>query len=385
MPTDKLSDAKCKAAKPQDRAYKLFDGLGLALVVLPSGVRSWRVFYRLDGKAKTLVLGQFPEVGLAEARRLRDAARSTMRAGEDPMAARQRKPVNVVTVKQACNDYWNGRKDVTDGYRDNALRGLEMHLWPTMGAIPIGNVTRESLLEALKVMDAKGRHVYVRKVRVWFGQVMAWAVEHGQAEVNVCSLIDPRRAFGRATVDHHAAIELSEVPALMERLSIERELQSVLACRLLALTWTRTAELRAMKWDEIDDDTWRIPANKMKRRRDHLVPLSKQALDILSKLKARAGSSPFVLPAEHRNDRSISENAILYLLARIGYGKRMTGHGWRTVASTWANERGYSSDAIERQLSHVPDDRVRSAYNRAAYWPERVTMMKAWADWLLPV
>ena len=384
MPTDKLSDAKCKAAKPLPRAYKLFDGLGLALVVLPSGVRSWRVFYRHDGKPKTLVLGQFPEVGLAEARRLRDAARATMRTGDDPMAVRQRKPAASVTVKQACTDYWRGRQDVTDGYRANALRGLEMHLWPTLGELPIGKVTREALLEALKVMDAKGRHVYVRKIRVWFGQVMAWAVEHKQAEVNVCSLIDPRRAFGRATVEHHAALELSEVPALMARLAMERELQSVLACRLLALTWTRTAELRAMRWEEIDGDTWRIPAGKMKRRRDHLVPLTPQALGILATLKERAGSSPYVLPAEHRDDRPISENAILYLLARIGYGGRMTGHGWRSVASTWANERGYSSDAIERQLAHVPEDKVRSAYNRAAYLPERVKMLAAWADWLLP-
>jgi len=386
MPTtDKLTDARCKAAKPREGAYKLFDGGGLALVVLTSGARSWRLFYRVDGAAKTMTLGLYPEVGLAEARRRRDAARTQLRDGVDPMAERKPVPrVAAVTLREACRTYWQGRQDVTAGYRANALRGLEMHCWPTLGAVAVGEISRDQVLQVLTLLDAKGRHVYVRRVRVWLGQVLDWAVEHGHAAANVCKLIDPKRAFGRRAVEHHAAIELAEVPDLMARLAAEKELQSVLACRLLALTWVRTAELRFAMWSEIDGALWRIPAGKMKRKRDHLVPLSTQALAILLQLKARAGSSLYVLPAERRADRPISENAVLYLLARIGYGGRMTGHGFRTVASTWANEAGYSSDAIERQLAHAPDDKVRSAYNRAAYMPERVKMLQAWADWLLP-
>lgn len=386
MPTDRLSDAACRAAKPRERAYKLFDGAGLALVVLPSGARSWRLFCRVDGKQRTLTLGLYPEVTLAAARQARAAARERMRVGEDPSPSRRPAAAAkaLVTVKQACEAYWRGRQDTTAGYRANALRALELHVWPTLGATPVRDLTRDAVLGVLAAMDAKGLHVYVRKVRVWLGQVLAWAVEHGQATANVCALIDPRRAFGRRTVEHHAALELADVPALMARLASERELQSVLGCRLLALTWVRTAELRMMQWDELDGDLWRLPAGRMKRRRDHLVPMSRQALAIIETLRARAGASVYVFPAEHRPDRPMSENAILYLLARIGYGGRMTGHGWRTVASTWAHEHGYPPDVIERQLAHAPDDKVRAAYNRAAYLEARRAMLQKWADWLLP-
>ena len=384
MPTDNLTDAQCRAAKPKDRPYKLFDGRGLALVVLPSGVRSWRLFYRVDGAPKTMTLGLYPEVGLAEARQLRDAARAKLRGGDDPMADR-RKPARVLmTLEAACREYWAGRQDVSEDYRTNALRALELHVWPSLGALDVGTVTREQVLDALKVLDARGKHVYVRKTRMWLGQVFAWAVEIGRAPVNPCASIDPRRAFGRRAVVHHAALELAEIPAFIERLGMERELQSVLACKLLALTWCRTAEVRFARWSEIDGDLWRIPAARMKMERDHVVPLSTQALEILAKLRERAGKSAYVLPAEHRMDRTISENEILALLARLGYRGRMTGHGFRTVASTWANERGFPADAIERQLAHAPDDRVRSAYNRAQYMDIRRPMLQAWADWLLP-
>jgi integrase len=152
---------------------------------------------------------------------------------------------------------------------------------------------------------------------------------------------------------------------------------------MLALTWVRTGELRMMEWAEIDGDLWRIPEGKMKRRRDHLVPLSRQAMEVLDIMKMRA-RGPYVFGADHRADRPISENSILYLLHRMGYKGRMTGHGFRSVGSTWANERGYKSDAIERQLAHVPGDAVRHAYNRAAYLPERRKMLQDWADWLMP-
>jgi integrase len=158
---------------------------------------------------------------------------------------------------------------------------------------------------------------------------------------------------------------------------------SAMACKLLALTWTRTQELRLMEWSEIDGDLWRIPAGKMKRRRDHLVPLSRQALVLLDNLRVRQRGSVYVFPNDRRLDRPMSENAILYLIGRMGYGGRMTGHGWRTVASTWANEAGYNRDWIERQLAHSPDDKVRSTYNRAEYLTDRRVMLQAWGDWLM--
>ncbi|MFZ1180907.1 MAG: tyrosine-type recombinase/integrase [Herbaspirillum sp.] len=289
-----------------------------------------------------------------------------------------------MTLREASEQYWNGRRDLSPSYLINARRAIEMHILPNLGDRNIASIEREDLMKELQRMDAAGLAVYVRKVRMWLGQVFDWAVENGYAKINPALLIDPRKAFSAAKVEHFAAIKVEEVPALMQRLACERDLQSVLACRLLALTWVRTIELRPMEWSEIDAELkiWRIPVGKMKRRRDHLVPLPSQALQILTELKSRARGSKYVFPAEHRDDRPMSENAVLYLLWRLGYRGKMTGHGWRTVASTWANEQGFNRDAIERQLAHSPEDKVRAAYNRAEYLPQRRALRQAWADWL---
>ena len=384
MPTAKLTDAQCRATKPRDKPFKLFDGAGLALVVLPSGAKSWRLFHRVDGKQRTTTLGLYPAVGCAEARRKAAEAREAADRGEDTTARRVAPPAAGPTVRKACEDYWAGRGDVTTGYRANALRALELHVWPKLGAEPVATLTRAAVLQVLLALDAKGRHEYVRKVRLWLALPLDRCVELEHCAANVVRSIDPERAFGRRAVKHHAALTLAEIPALMQRLTFERELQSVLALKLLALTWVRTSELRMMRKAEIEGDVWRIGADRMKMHRAHLVPLSHQARELLALAVARSGGSDYVFPAEHRDDRPMSENTILYLLDRMGYGGRMTGHGWRTVASTWANESGWNPDAIERQLAHAPEDKVRAAYNAAVYWPERVRMMQAWADWLLP-
>jgi integrase len=258
-----------------------------------------------------------------------------------------------------------------------------MHLYPALGDTVIGSIQRDDLFEPLRLLDAQGKFVYVRRVRMWVSQVFEWAIEHGHATINPAALIRPEKAFGRARVTHFKALELQDLPAFFERLALEKDLQSVLACRLLALTWVRTSELRMMRWDEIEGDTWVIPAGKMKRRRDHVVPLPRQALPILEDLRSRT-RSVYVFPNDWRDDRPMSENSVLYLIGRIGYKGQMTGHGFRTVGSTWANENGFNKDAIERQLAHVPDDKVRSAYNRAEYLPERREMLQAFADWIMP-
>ena len=381
MATNILTDAACKKAAPGPKLVKLFDGHGLHLAILPSGAKVWRCAYRINKKPQTISFGPYPAVTLAKAREKRDELLATLRDGGDPMAPRKAKRGGL-TFKEACEQYWAGRKDVTEGYRGNALRALEMHLMPKLGALPIGAIDRAALLAELDRMDAAGLHVYVRKTRMWVGQVFEWAVERGDAQINPAALINPAKAFGRSKVEHFAALELTEIPAFMERLAMEREITSALALRMLAYTWVRTKELRFMQWGQIEGDLWRIPAEVMKREKDHLVPLSTQAVDILKRMKARSRGGDYVFHAEHRTDRTISENAVLYLLHRMGYKGRMTGHGFRSVASTWANEAGYRADAIERQLSHVPDDKVRAAYNRAEHMPERRAMLQAWADWL---
>jgi integrase len=385
MPTvNNLTDNQCRQVKPGEKAQKLFDGHGLHLFVSPKGAKVWRVAYRVGGKPQTATLGPYPLISLADARIKRDEIRRKLADGISPKAPKPRP--GVPTLQGAADAYWSGRLDITDAYRMNALNGITQHLGPRLGAMPINEVTRQDLLDALLEMDKAGLLVYVRTVRGWVSQVFDWSVELGHCDANPASAIKTQKAFRVPAKESHAALSPPEVKPFLDRLKIEDQLLSVLACKLLALTWVRTVELRTMLWSEIegkgDAQVWRIPAGKMKRRNEHLVPLSRQAVALLGILRQRARGSEYVFPAEHTIKRPMSENAVLYLLHRMGYKGIITGHGWRSVASTWANEAGWLPDAIERQLAHMPDDKIRAAYNRAAYLPQRREMLQAWADWL---
>jgi integrase len=380
LPTDSLSDTRCKQAKPRDKPYKMFDGHGLYLYVSTAGGKVWRMAYRAGGKPQTATLGPYPLLSLAAARAKRDEQRLALLNGQSLKSPRKQASL---TLAQASDDYWAGRKDVSENYRMNAENAIKHHVLPLLGKRLMSEITRADVLATLKVMDAAGLSVYVRKTRMWLGQVFDWAVEQEYAALNPCALIDPKKAFSKAKVESFAALKLNEVPEFMARLELEGVIQSAIACKLLALTWVRTAELRMMEWTELEGDLWRIPEGKMKRRREHLVPLTPPALELIAHMKARSKGSLYVFPSDRRLDRPMSENAILYLLGRMGYGGRMTGHGWRTVASTWANEAGMNRDHIERQLAHAPEDKIRSAYNQAEYLPLRRAMLEQWALWLL--
>ena len=223
MPTNTLTDARCKAAKPGEKLAKLFDGGGLHLAVTPAGAKTWRVAYRLAGKPQTISLGPYPAVGLAEARGKRDELKATLRDGGDPMAPRKARRAGM-TLKEASSAYWAGRTDLSPSYRMNAENAIAQHIEPKLGARPIGSITREDVMGALTPMDAAGLFDYVRKTRMWLGQVFDWAVERGEAALNPCALINPRKAFGRAPVEHFAALDLADVPQLLQRLALEREL-----------------------------------------------------------------------------------------------------------------------------------------------------------------
>lgn len=373
MTVHKLRDAEVRLARPREKLYKLFDGGSLFLAVTPAGGKHWRLQYRVGGKQSTLSLGSYPTVSLAQARQKAQEARRTLPTGR----------VARMTLREACEAYWAGREDLSEIYRTNATRALEMHVLPHLGNRLVGTITREDLMGVLDAMNNRGLYVYVRKVRRWVGQVLQWAEARGMVTVNVARLIDPRAAFGSRRTVHYPALALSEVPAFMSRMALEGRLQSVLACELLALTWTRTGELRGARWSEIDGDVWEVPKSRTKRRRDHLVPLSAQAVARLDEIRSWGLPGELVFPSR-RFDRPISENAILALIARMDYAGRMSGHGWRSVGSTWANEHGWSPDVIERQLAHESGDEVRAAYNRAEYLPARRRMLQAFADWLLP-
>ena len=256
-------------------------------------------------------------------------------------------------------------------------------LLPMIGGMALEQIGRETLMTALLPVDASGKFELVRNLRAWAGQIFERAIERGYCQHNPAALIRPERAFGKRQTQHLAALELHQVRAFMHRLALEGNTQSAVMCRLMALTWVRTGVLRRMMWSEVDGDIWRIPGAKMKMRKDLLVPLSKQATEILKMMRQRRTTSAFVFPHPTRADRPASENSVLSLLYRMEYKGKMTGHGWRSVGSTWANENGFDADAIERQLAHVPKDEVRATYNRAQYLTQRRELLQAWADWLL--
>ena len=378
MATNKLTDHQCRTAKPKDKSYKLSDGHGMYLFISTTGSKIWRVGYRVNGKEQTHVLGPYPLLTLSDARTKRDEFRRKLLDGVDVKA----KPKKTVTFSDAVVAYWNGRIVVSEGYQFNATRGLEMHLEYAIGKDGIDTITREKLLGLLMKLDGQGKHVYARRVRMWAMQVFDWAIEQGHCKENPAAQIKPEKAFGKRATQHHAALKFSQVPEFMSRLDMEEDLQSAMACRFLALTWVRTQEMRYMVWSEVEGDLWRIPASRMKKSREHLVPLSVQALEILEKMKQRSRGSDYVFASESRNDRPISENTVLYLLARMGFKGKMTGHGFRTLGSTWGNENGYNRDWIETQLAHAEENDVRSAYNQAIYLEPRRKMMQDWANFL---
>lgn len=370
MPSNKLTIGQVKAAAPRERPYKLFDGEGLYLYVTPAGGRFWRLQYRVAGKSQTKSLGPFPGVSLADARKAAQEFRSSPKAARSGM-----------TLAKASETFWAGRKDLSSSYLANAMAAINSHLVPTLGNRPIGAITRADLLEALNVMDARGLHDYVRKTRMWVSQVFEWAIEQGYATENPAAAIRPARAFGKRPVKHHAAVPLRELPELLQRLSIEPRTDAVLATWLLIYTWVRTAELRMATWGEFEGEVWKIPATRMKRGIEHWVPLSTQAQAIIAEVRERRRSE-YLFPNGRTHLRPMSENAILALLARMGYRNRQTGHGFRSQGSTWANEGGHNPDAIEYQLAHRPEDEVRAAYNHAKYWDQRRSLLQAWADWV---
>lgn len=379
MPTaNNLTDAKCRAAKPGDKAQKLFDGHGLHLFVSPRGAKVWRVAYRLEGKPQTATLGPYPLLSLADARTKRDELRRKLLDGVNPKAEQ----VKGMTLEVAARMYWAGRQDVTDRYRHDSIRALERYVFKMVGAKTLGTLTKEEMLEPLNVLNAIGKFALVRKVRMRLVSVFDWGIEHGYCQHNPVKLIKPEKAFGKSEHKPLAALELSDVHSFFERLKMEGDLRSVLAAKLLSLTWVRTNEMRRMRWEQVDGNLWRVPRGTMKKRRDHLVPLSRQALEILDKLRLQSRESVYVFPGEHTIQRPISENTVLALLYRMGLKGKMTGHGFRSIGSTWANERGFNADAIERQLAHAPSDKTRAAYNRAEYLDERKTILQAWGDWL---
>ena len=388
-----LTDPACRNAKPTDKPYKLTDEKGLFLLVHPNGSKYWRLKYRIAGKEKLLSIGVYPEMPLAGARSKRDEARKQISDGIDPSEAKQE--AKRIAKVAAANSFESIAREWLEhmkhkwsaGHHTYTTRRFEAYVFPEIGNAPISQITAPALLAVARKIERKGTIETAHKVMNTCGQVFRYAVASGRCERDPVSdlkgAIKPRPA-----PKHMNALNEKDLPDLLRKMDAYAsdnggELQTQYALQLLALTFVRTGELREATWTEFDLEKaeWRIPAERMKMKAPHVVPLSRQSIEVLEKLKALNGGYELVFPGV-RPAIPMSKNTVLFALYRMGYRGRMTGHGFRAVASTILNEMGFDADVIERQLAHAERNKVRAAYHRAEYLPERRKMMQQWADYL---
>jgi integrase len=384
-----LTDTLIRKTKTPAKQTKLSDERGLYLLCAPSGGKWWRFKYRYAGKEKLLSLGTYPDVSLAKAREAREEARRQLAAGVDPSAARQQEKRE--KAHAAANDFetvareWleNVKPGWAPVYHGDTLKRFEAFVFPLIGRRPVASITAAELLPLLRKIEARGTLVTAHKVLRASGQVFRYGIATGRCERNPgADLRGALKALPRPK--HMAALPASELPTFLRKIEeYDGEPQTKLAMRLLALTFVRTSELRGATWAEVDLDKaeWTIPAERMKTKAPHHVPLSRQAVEVFLELQTMNGKWPWVF-AGRAPSQPMSKNTVLFALYRMGYHSRMTGHGFRALASTTLNEMGYRPDVIERQLAHTEKNAVRAAYHRSQYLEERRTMMQQWADFL---
>jgi integrase len=388
----KLNDTKLKNAKTTDKPIKLSDGGGLFLLVQPNGKKGWRLSYRFEGKQKTLSLGVYPDVSLKKARVKREEFRELLADGIDPSEARKAaKAIEKVAEEsfEAIARDWHLRKhskEVSTGHASTTLKRLESKVFPWIGSDPINEITPPQLLSVLRRIETAGALETAHRIKSICGQVFRYAVAIGKAERDPTA--DLRGVLPAADKNHLAAItDPSKIPPLLKAIDeYEGSIVTRAALRLAPLVFVRPGELRHAEWEEINLDAaeWNIPAGKMKMKHAHLVPLSRQACDVLKEIQAITGGGRYVFPSVRSLDRPMSDNTINGALRRLGYEKtEMTGHGFRATARTLLDEvLQVRPDLIEHQLAHTVKDALGRAYNRTQHLEERRKMMQTWSDYL---
>lgn len=390
-----LSDISIKKAKPGPKPYKLTDGGGLFLQVVTKGGKYWRLAYRFAGKQKTLALGVYPDVGLANARSRRDDARKLLANNVDPGIAKQEKKAAVIAQTEhgfeAIAREWFARHapNWKENHSSKIIARLEKDVFPWIGARPIVEINAPILLVAIRKIEARGALETAHRALATCGQVFRYAVATGRAERDPTG--DLRGALPPVRKDRHfaAITDPKKVGELMRDIDGYQGSYIVKsAFKLSPLLFVRPGELRKMEWMELDLDKaeWIIPGEKMKMGVTHIIPLAKQAVEILREMKSLTGRSKYVFHGERDHDRPMSDNAIRSALRRMGWANdEMTPHGFRAMASTILDNMGYKQEWLERQLAHEEPNKIKAAYKRDAwrmYLPERTAMMQAWADYL---
>ncbi|HEU5048541.1 MAG TPA: integrase arm-type DNA-binding domain-containing protein [Rickettsiales bacterium] len=383
-----LTELAIKHLKPKDKVYRVADGEGLTLEVSPAGGKLWRYRYRHLGKGQMISLGKYPAVTLAEARRKRDEMKA--QASEGKNLTREKKIQKLRQAREGENTFEKialrflevkqGR--LNQKYATQCLVRMKQHVFPRIGDLPITEITIPDVVAVVEAMGKTGTIETAKRMKQLIGQVFRYAAQRGICLHNPAA--DLRDILPAAEEKHHACIHPSELPVLLEKIETLQENVTKRSIKLLMLTFVRTGELIGAKWEEIDwgKEEWHIPKERMKMRRPHIVPLSKQALAILRELQKLTGEKEHIFHSPASKSMHISNGTVLMGLRRMGYKNKMTGHGFRSLASTILNEKGYSPDVIERQLAHEDEDKIRAAYNRAEYLPERKKMMQEYADFL---
>jgi integrase len=386
-----LTDLECRKAKPSERPYKLSDGGGLYLEITPKGQRYWRLKYRLHGKEKRLALGVFPQISLLDARAKRQAAKDAIAANIDP-AAQKRENKRLERYKsdqtfELVAREWHAYKFKTwsPQHANDILYRLNKEVFPQIGRYPMTSLTVPLVHTCLLKIEEHSPEM-ARRCYQYCSQVFRHAVITGRAERDI--MVDLKGCFKKFKRGHYAAIEVEDLPDLIKAINENKRRlyrQTILAIRFLMLTFVRTKELRFATWDEfnLEKAEWHIPAERMKMKNPHIVPLSKQAIEIFMELQEMNGKRDYVFPSIVRPIQPMSECTVLSGLKRLGYTHKMTGHGFRSLAMSVIKEKlGYRHEVVDRQLAHAPRNKVDKAYDRAKFLDERRKMMQDYADYI---
>lgn len=383
--TDFLTDSIVRTAKPKARPYKLKDGGGLYLLVTPGDTRQWRLRYTFGGQESMIALGTYPATSLKAARQKRVEMRTAIEAGRNPAAEKRALRASNANTFEVVAREWLAKQPFTPKTYAKARWTFEDLLFPFIGTRPVAALTAPELLEVFRRLERRGKIETAHRSKQRVGQVVRYAIATGRAERDPTA--DLRGALAPVKVQNRAALtNPRDIAQLLRAIDGYRGHYSVEAAfRLAPLVFVRPGELRAAEWTEIDLDAaeWRIAAHRMKMRRQHIVPLAIQAVTMLRDLYPLSGRGRYVFPSPRTFTRPLSDNAITSALRRIGYtGEQMSWHGFRAMASTMLNEKGFPPDVIELQLAHEERNEVRAAYNRAQRLEERRKMMQSWADYL---
>lgn len=388
-----LTDNAIRSAKPREKNWKLSDEKGLYLLITPKGSKRWSLKFRFAGKEKKLSLGLYPDLGLKEARRLRDEARNELALGIDPA---RRKQGEKAAAKLGSDNSFEAvaeeflEKRENEGLAETTLsknRWFLDQLRQSIGKLPVADITPREVLDALKKVESGGKRETANRMRSFASRVFRYAVATARADADPAHAL--RGALAAPVVKHFAAItDAARLGELLRAIDgYAGEPATMVALKLTPHVFQRPGEVRKMRWTELnlEKNIWIIPASRMKQRQDdHAVPLSSQSVDLLRSMEGLSSHGEYVFPSARTKLRPMSENAINGALRRLGFaGSEMTAHGFRTTASSLLNESGkWNPDAIERALSHKDKNAVRGTYNRSPYWAERVEMAQWWSDYL---